>query len=191
MTLGAGTLYLVATPIGNLGDVSARARRPARGRLRSPPRTRGTRAGCSRTSGIVAAASVAHATTSARVRDARGRLERGETVALVGDAGSPGVSDPGARVVRGGDRRRARVRTVPGPVAVVGGAVGERAFRRERLHVRGLPAGARGARAAAAGGALAGRGETVVLYEAPHRVRATLEAIAGLRPGRPSPPAAS
>jgi 16S rRNA (cytidine1402-2'-O)-methyltransferase len=118
----------------------------------------------------------------ARAAEIVRRLAAGTRGALVVDAGSPGVSDPGAIVVQAVVAAGLQVAVVPGPSAVIAA-----------LSVSGLDtaaftfAGFLPARAAARDAKLAallGRPETLVLYEAPHRARATLEAIARLAPAR-------
>jgi 16S rRNA (cytidine1402-2'-O)-methyltransferase len=178
-----GVLYLVATPIGNLGDLSPRALEVLRGvDWIAAEDTRHTR-------GLLARFGVGTPLFSAHAHNERGRadeiaarLAAGETGALVVDAGSPGISDPGERVVAAAIAAGRTVRVVPGPSAVVAA-----------LSLSGLPTaaftfagflpsrtGARDARLAE----LLARPETLVLYEAPHRVRATLEALARFAPGR-------
>ncbi len=117
-----------------------------------------------------------------RARDIVARLARGETGALVVDAGSPAISDPGERVVRAAVEAGHTVRVVPGPSALVA-ALSVSGLSTAPFTFAGfLPvrAGARDRRLVD----LLGRPETLVLYEAPHRVRATLEALARFAPGR-------
>src|SRR5262245_10168559 len=183
-TLERGALYLVATPIGNLGDLSPRALDVLRAvDWIAAEDTRHTK-------GLLARFAVktplfsAHAhNEAARAGEIVTRLEAGETGALVVDAGSPGVSDPGERVVRAVIASGRPVRVGPGPSAVIA-ALSLSGLSTGAFTFAGfLPAraGARDTRLAE----LLGRRETLVLYEAPHRVRATLEAIARLAPGRP------
>ena len=93
------------------------------------------------------------------------------------------MSDPGTLLVRAAIAAGLDVRVVPGPSAVDRGAVAER-VRHRGVHVRGLPAGEGAGRASTRLAELLARPETLVLYEAPHRARATLETIAQLAPGR-------
>ena len=118
----------------------------------------------------------------ARAKDIVEKLAAGTTGALVVDAGSPGVSDPGALVVRAVIEAGHDVRVVPGASAVIA-ALSVSGLDTAAFTFAGfLPAraGARDARLSE----LLPRPETLVLYEAPHRARATLEAIARLAPGR-------
>ena len=173
----------MATPIGNLGDVSQRALEVLRGAAWiAAEDTRHTRRLLAHF-GIATPLFSAHAHNErARARDVVQRLLAGTSGALVVDAGSPGVSDPGARIVRAAIDAGCEVRVVPGPSAVIA-ALSLSGFDTAAFTFAGfLPvkAGARDARLAD----LLARPETVVLYEAPHRARATLEAIARLAPGR-------
>jgi len=118
----------------------------------------------------------------ARAKDIVHRLAARTTGALVVDAGSPGVSDPGALVVHAVIEAGHDVRVVPGPSAVIA-ALSVSGLDTAAFTFAGfLPAraGARDARLSA----LLLRPETLVLYEAPHRARATLAAIARLAPTR-------
>ncbi|MEP7028513.1 MAG: 16S rRNA (cytidine(1402)-2'-O)-methyltransferase, partial [Candidatus Eisenbacteria bacterium] len=177
MGLEAGALYLVATPIGNLGDITARALEVLRGvDWIAAEDTRHTRRLLSHF-GIAGTLFSAHAHNErARAEEIVRRLEGGASGALVVDAGSPGVSDPGALVVKAVIAAGHPVRVVPGPSAVIAA-----------LSLSGLDTGAftfagflpaRASARAARLATLLARPETVVLYEAPHRARATLEAIA-------------
>jgi 16S rRNA (cytidine1402-2'-O)-methyltransferase len=100
------------------------------------------------------------------------RLQRGETVALVTDAGLPNISDPGERIVRAAVDAGFTVSVVPGPSAAVA-AVALSGLPGDRFVFEGfLPR--KGADRARRVAAVAAEPRTVVLYEAPHRLRATL-----------------
>ena len=142
-----GTLYVVATPIGNLEDVTLRALRILR--EVSVIAAEDTR----RTSRLLQHYSISTPTTSlhAHNEDARTprlveRLLGGESVALVSDAGTPVVSDPGARLVAAAHASGVRVEPVPGPSAAVAAISGSGIGGDEFLFV-GFPP----ARAAARG----------------------------------------
>ena len=118
--LTAGTLYLVATPIGNLEDITLRALRVLREcDVVSAEDTR--RSGqLLRHFGIQKPLlSCFQFNEAKRSEEIIERLRRGEKVALVTDAGSPGISDPGERVVRAAIAAGLRVEPVPGPSALV------------------------------------------------------------------------
>ena len=110
---------MVATPIGNLEDITLAGRSsPARGRRWSPPKTPGAPASCFGISEIATPLLSVHEHNERRVSTAvLDRLAHGESVALVSDAGTPGISDPGATLVArcaaagihgGADSRRQR-----------------------------------------------------------------------------------
>jgi 16S rRNA (cytidine1402-2'-O)-methyltransferase len=179
-----GVLYVVATPIGNLGDVSARARE------------------------ILAAASVVAAEDTrhsgrllrelglerplvslhehnerARVAELVGRLQTGESVALVSDAGTPLVSDPGYLLVAAAAEAGIAVTPVPGPSAAIA-ALSASGLPCDRFCFEGfLPARAAARRQRLA--ELAAEARTLVLYEAPHRIGECLaDLAAACGPGR-------
>src|SRR6266852_8603799 len=118
--LTRGTLYLIATPIGNLEDITLRALRTLKEcDVVAAEDTRRTgqllkHFGISRP--MVSYFQFNEARRSEEIIE---RLRRGEKVALVTDAGSPGISDPGERVVRAARTAGFRVEPVPGPCALV------------------------------------------------------------------------
>jgi 16S rRNA (cytidine1402-2'-O)-methyltransferase len=168
----AGALVLVATPIGNLGDLSPRAVRAlAEADVVACEDTRRTRQLMSHAQVPAGGRLVAvnDHNESSRVGWLLGLLDEGKQVALVTDAGMPGISDPGERLVAAAVAAGHRVEAVPGPSAALAALV-----------VSGLPTGrfcfegflprkggARSERLAE----LAGERRTTVLFEAPHRVR--------------------
>ena len=173
----AGTLHLVATPIGNLGDLTARAAEVLRGvafvvcedTRHSGPwlRSLGVRAPLlslpafaekERLGGIVA------------------RLEAGEDGALVTDAGSPGISDPGEALVAEAVARGIPVVPVPGPSAVIA-ALSASGLPSGRFHFLGfLPRS--GPDRSAVLDEVAGLRATLVLYESARRLGETLAELA-------------
>jgi 16S rRNA (cytidine1402-2'-O)-methyltransferase len=183
VALEPGTLYLVATPIGNLGDVSARALDTLReADWIAAEDTRHTRRLLAHFGIATRLVAVHEHNEAERAVTIARRLARGEKGALVVDAGSPGVSDPGSRVVRAVIEAGGVVRVVPGPSAVVS-ALSLSGFSGDAFTFAGfLPARASARRTRLT--ELLAREETIVLYEAPHRVRATLEDLAALAPER-------
>src|SRR5688572_15191296 len=173
----AGVLYVVATPIGNLGDISARARE------------------------ILAAASVVAAEDTrhsghllrelglqrplvslhehnerARTTELVARLQAGESIALVSDAGTPLVSDPGFLLVRAALDAGIAVSPVPGACAAIA-ALSAAGLPGERFCFEGfLPARAVARRRRLA--ELAQETRTLVIYEAPHRIAECLADLA-------------
>jgi 16S rRNA (cytidine1402-2'-O)-methyltransferase len=172
-----GRLFVVATPIGNLGDLTPRAIETLRAAdVIAAEDTRVTRR------------LLAHAGIHARLlsyRDANEaklapelvrRMSEGESVALVTDAGTPAVSDPGYRLVRAAAEAGIEVVTIPGPSAVIA-LLSISGLPTDRFSFEGFPPPARGARTAMLE-ALRGADRTVVFYESPRRVVALLREIA-------------
>lgn len=181
--LQPGTLYLVATPIGNLEDITLRA-------LRVLKECDVVAAEDTRRSGQLLThfgirkplLSYFKFNEARRSEEIIGRLQRGEKVALVTDAGSPGISDPGERVVRAARAAGCRVEPVPGPCALVAA-----------LTASGLPAGAfhfvgflphKSGQRRKALEALRPLPGTLVLYESPHRIDRLLAELVEVLPDR-------
>jgi 16S rRNA (cytidine1402-2'-O)-methyltransferase len=174
---GRGRLDVIATPIGNLSDVSERARTSlAAADVIAAEDTR-------RTLTLLTALGVSrplvslHAHNEAqRLPALLARLAAGERIALVSDAGTPLVSDPGFELVREAAAQGHDVRVVPGPSAVTA-ALAIAGLPTERFCFEGfLPSGARERRERLA--VLASEPRTLVLFEAPHRVAASLTDLA-------------
>lgn len=178
--LAPGTLFLVATPIGNLGDLSARARDVlAQAELLLAEDTRHA-ALLLRACGIErqgrAMESLHEHNEHERAPRAIERLRAGASVALVSDAGTPLVSDPGALLVREAVRAGVPVVAVPGPCAAIA-ALSLSALPTDRFVFEGfLPAKAAARQRALE--ALVAETRTLVLYEAPHRLRESLADLA-------------
>jgi 16S rRNA (cytidine1402-2'-O)-methyltransferase len=183
---GGGRLVLVATPIGNLGDLSPRAVSAlAEADVIVCEDTRRTgrlleHAGVAKRRLLVANE---HAEASAAAEVGR-LLATGATVAVVTDAGTPGISDPGARLVRMAIDGDHPVTVVPGPAAAVA-AVVISGLPADRFVMEGfLPR--RGHERSERLAALAAERRTTLLYEAPHRLARTLaDLVAALGPARP------
>ncbi|MCC6378255.1 MAG: 16S rRNA (cytidine(1402)-2'-O)-methyltransferase [Burkholderiales bacterium] len=180
----AGALYVVATPIGNLRDLSLRAIDVLGSADRiAAEDTRVTGALLAHL-GIAKRAFAVHGHNERqRAEEIVSALAGGESVALVTDAGTPGLSDPGARVVRAVQDAGLPVVPVPGPSAVAV-AVSASGLDASCFAFLGfLPAQAKARRALL--DSLAGLPLALVVYEAPHRVRATVASLAdALGPGR-------
>jgi 16S rRNA (cytidine1402-2'-O)-methyltransferase len=172
LTVPPGTLYVVATPIGNLADAGPRALQTLRlADVVACEDTRTTRTLLAR-HGIERATLALHAHNE-RAAGAKllAELQAGRSVALVSDAGTPGISDPGALLVAAAHRAGVRVVPVPGASAAIAaysasGFVADRflfagflpprpAARRKALEALDLP-------------------WPLIFYEAPHRVRETV-----------------
>jgi 16S rRNA (cytidine1402-2'-O)-methyltransferase len=183
---GRGTLYVVATPIGNLGDLSPRAAEVLR--QVDAVAAEDTR----RTSRLYAHLGVAAPTlVSLPAFDERGRLEAvvsrlaaGQAVALCTDAGTPGVSDPGAALVAAAWAAGARVVPVPGPSAALA-ALSASGLPADRFFFAGFLPRKGGGRAEQLA-FLAGLPATLVLYEAGNRTGATLADLAAALGDRPA-----
>lgn len=173
--MSVGALVLVATPIGNMGDLSPRAAgalREADAICCEDSRRTGKLlmlAGIERRGPLL---QVNDHTEVARTGEVLKRLARGERVVVVTDAGMPGISDPGERLVRAAAQAGHAIEVVPGPSAAVAALV-----------VSGLPTGRfvfegflprSGAARVARLSRLVGEERTLVLYEAPHRIARTM-----------------
>jgi 16S rRNA (cytidine1402-2'-O)-methyltransferase len=182
--LTPGTLYLVATPIGNLEDITLRALR--------------TLKECD----VVAAEDTRHTgqllkhfeisrpllsyfqfNEARRSEEILERLRRGEKVALVSDAGSPGISDPGERVVKAALAAGFRVESVPGATALVA-ALTASGLSTEEFHFIGFLPHKPGQRRKKLE-ALALFDGTLVLYESPYRIERLLRELNEVFPNRP------
>lgn len=177
MTKERGTLQVVATPIGNLADLSPRAQQAlGEADVIAAEDTRRTlqllqSLGISRP-----LVSLFEHNESQRVPQLLERLAAGQSVALVSDAGTPLLSDPGFELVRAASRAGFAVRALPGPSAITT-ALAVAGLPTQRFCFEGfLPARAGERRSRLA--ALAHEPRTLVFFEAPHRIRATLEDLA-------------
>ena len=180
---GEGTLFVVGTPIGNLDDISTRALRTLRevdlilcedtrvtGRLLSHFGIRATLRRADEHS------------LAERIAPTLDRVERGEKVAFVSDAGMPGVSDPGQRLVDAALDAGLSVEVVPGPSAVTCALVAS-GLPMEHFYFEGFLPRKRGAMLARLEELAAVPG-ALVIYESPRRVLATLATVADVLPGR-------
>ncbi len=176
MPVRPGTLYLVATPIGNLEDVSLRALRILREvSVVAAEDTRHTRKLLTH-HGVSARLVSLHAHNErARTPALVARLLAGETIAVVSDAGTPGLSDPGAGLVRAAADAGIPVVPVPGPSAFLAALVVSGLPTAPVTFLGFLPA-SQGDRRRVLEGIRALR-HTLVLYESPHRLQKTLRAL--------------
>ncbi|MBM3939913.1 MAG: 16S rRNA (cytidine(1402)-2'-O)-methyltransferase [SAR202 cluster bacterium] len=167
-----GTLYVVATPIGNLEDITLRALRVLREvSLIAAEDTRVTRKILTRFEIATPMLSYNEHNAAERTRRIVEALAQGD-VALVSDAGVPLVSDPGADLVGAALAAGARVEAVPGPSAVTT-ALAVAGMPADRFRFLGFPPRVSKQRRALLREHAPAR-ETLVLFEAPHRVRETL-----------------
>lgn len=170
----AGRLYVVATPIGNLGDLSARARDTLQNcELIAAEDTRHTGALLKHFGIHVPLVSLHDHNEQKRAPELVLRMQSGAKIALVCDAGTPGISDPGFDLVRACAAAGLDVIAVPGPCAAVA-ALSIAALPTDRFCFEGfLPA--RSAARRARLHELAEEPRTLVFYESPHRLQAMLE----------------
>jgi 16S rRNA (cytidine1402-2'-O)-methyltransferase len=177
MDKAPGRLLVVATPIGNLADLSPRAREALAGAaVVAAEDTRHTRS-LFQTVGVGTPLVSLHGHNEAqRVPELLARLTQGEDVALVSDAGTPLLSDPGFELVRRAAQAGIAVQAIPGPSAITA-ALAVAGLPVHRFCFEGfLPARAPERRAALA--RLAHEARTLVFFEAPHRIQATLADLA-------------
>jgi len=181
-----GTLYVVATPIGNLGDLSPRAAEVLR-------RVRAVAAEDTRRTlqlfahlGAPSPAMIALPAFDERGRAGAvlARLAAGEDVALCTDAGTPGVSDPGQQLVQAAWEAGSRVVPVPGPCAAVA-ALAASGLSSDRFFVQGFLPRKGGGRAEVLE-LLRRVPATIVLYEAGNRTGETLRELAAVLGDRPA-----
>jgi len=181
--LTPGTLYLVATPIGNLEDITLRALRTLKEcDVVAAEDTR-------RTGQLLKHFGIARPMVSyfqfneaRRSEEIIERLRRGEKVALVTDAGSPGISDPGERVVRAARGAGLRVESVPGPCALVA-ALTASGLPAAEFHFIGFLPHKSGQRRKELE-RLKGFAGTLVLYESPYRIEKLMGELKEVFPGR-------
>ena len=171
-----GTLFVVATPIGNLEDVTARALRVLREvSLIAAEDTR-------RTAHLLARYAITTPTTSLHEHNENRkapslieRLQKGESVALVSDAGTPTVSDPGQRLIRMAIDAGIRVEAIPGPSAPVA-ALAASGISADTFTFMGFPPTRSNDRSRWLAD-VRSAGRPVVFFEAPHRILRTLKEL--------------
>ncbi len=176
-------LYVVATPIGNLGDITLRA-------IEAVKSADVVAAEDTRRSGMLlkhlgikkSFISYHEHNEAARTTELVGRLGHGENVALITDAGTPGLSDPGLRLIRECIKRELPFTIIPGPSSIPTALLGS-GFSAEKFCFRGfLPvkSGQRERELRAA----AERAETIIFFESPYRLTKTLAACVNVIPER-------
>lgn len=176
-------LSVVPTPIGNRGDITLRAIEALRA-------ADVIAAEDTRHSGLLLhhlgikkpLVSLHEHNEAARSAELVERIAGGENVVVITDAGMPGISDPGFRLIRSCVERSLPMTVLPGPSAVLTALVGS-GFPCDRFFYGGFLPVKSGRRAAELGRAAA-REETSIYFESPHRLVRTLEALAELAPTR-------
>ena len=179
-----GTLVLVATPIGNLGDLPPRAvatMQHASLILCEDTRHSGKLLAHAGITGVRLAVCNEH-TEIDRAREVLSLLDADATVALITDAGTPGISDPGSRLVRAVLNAGHTVSAIPGPAAFLMALVVS-GFDTGRFVFEGfLPRSGRERTTRLA--AVAAEQRTTVIYEAPHRIERTIADLADVCGGQ-------
>ncbi len=167
------SLYLVSTPIGNLEDITLRALRVLREvDLIACEDTRHTRRLLDHFGIRKPVISYHEHNEQERAAELAGRLAGGESIAVVSDAGTPGISDPAYRLVRAAIEREIDVTPIPGPTALITGLVAS-GLPTDSFYFGGFLPSKKTARRARFE-ELRGERATLVFYEAPHRI---LEAL--------------
>src|SRR2546423_3948246 len=176
-------LYVVATPIGNLADITERALEVLRAvDLIAAEDTRHSGNLLRHFEIRKPLVSYHEHNEARRSAELTERLATGENIALITDAGMPGLSDPGARLIRECIRRELSFTIIPGPSSILTALIGS-GFATERFCFRGfLPvkSGQRERELRAA----AERVETTIFFESPYRLTKTLAACAAILPPR-------
>ena len=176
-------LYVVATPIGNLGDITVRA-------LQVLKSVDVVAAEDTRHSGMLLKhfeikkplLSYHEHNEAMRTAQLVERLAADENVALITDAGTPALSDPGARLIRACIERGLPLTIIPGPSSILAALVGS-GFSTERFYFGGFLPVKSGQRERELR-ATAERGETTIFFESPYRLTKTLAACTGIIPDR-------
>ena len=171
-----GTLYIVATPIGNLEDITLRAIRTLKDAdIIAAEDTRHTQTLLRHFTINTPLTSYHEHNERAKTNQLIARLERGESIALVSDAGTPAISDPGYRLVMEATRVGIRVVPIPGPSAVIA-ALSAGGLPTDGFNFRGfLPARKRERRSKLQ--ELRVDRYSIVVYETPHRLKESLDDI--------------
>src|SRR6266581_787852 len=176
-------LYVVATPIGNLGDITLRA-------IEALKSADVVAAEDTRRSGMLLKhfgikkpfISYHEHNEATRTIELVERLGRGENVALITDAGTPGLSDPGLRLIRECIKREVPFTIIPGPSSILTALLGS-GFSTDKFCFRGFLPVKSGQRERELRAAI-GREETAIFFESPYRLTKTLAACIDIAPDR-------
>lgn len=177
-----GRIILVPTPIGNLGDITLRALEVLRSADRiacEDTRHSGQLLAHHGISGKPLVSLHEHNETR-RAPDLIAAARVGETIAVITDAGMPGISDPGYRLVQACIESGTPLEVLPGPSAVITALIGS-GFPCHAFHFGGFLSVKSGKRRSALTTALES-GETSIFFESPHRIISTLEILADIDP---------
>ncbi|MCU1325177.1 MAG: Uroporphyrin-III C/tetrapyrrole (Corrin/Porphyrin) methyltransferase [Bryobacterales bacterium] len=172
-----GCLYIVSTPIGNLEDITYRAVRILKEVDWIACEDTRTTGHLLHHYGITTRTVSYHEHNEAdRAPELFQRLQAGENIALVSDAGTPLLSDPGFRIVRGAAHFGVRIEAIPGPSAMLAALVCS-GLPTDQIHFGGFLPPKQGARIRVLE-SLADEQATLIFYEAPHRIVECLEDVA-------------
>ena len=178
-----GTLYLVSTPIGNMEDITLRAIRVLKDcDIVAAEDTRHTGVFLKRLGLVKKQVSIHKFNEAKRSSEIVSRLKQGEIIALVSDAGTPVISDPGQRIVEAVLKSDLRVESVPGPCAVIA-ALSISGLSADEFHFCGFLPVKSGKRAHRLSYLLKLSG-TLVLYESPYRILKLLNELLESVPNR-------
>ena len=182
-----GTLYIVATPIGNLEDITLRALRLLReADLVAAEDTRHTRALLSHFEIATPLIAYHQHSEAGRAEHLVRRLLEGQTLALVTDAGTPGVSDPGVELVRAALAAQVPIVPIPGASAALCALVGS-GLPPARFAFEGFLPRTKGPRRAKLAALARTETRTLIFYESPQRIAETLREMAdAFSPARPA-----
>jgi 16S rRNA (cytidine1402-2'-O)-methyltransferase len=181
----SGTLYVVATPIGHLEDITLRALRVLREvDLIACEDTRQTRKLLARYEIKTRTISYHEHNEQQRSRELINKLKAGASIALVSDAGTPTVSDPGLILIQRAIAEGIPIVPIPGPSAVITALMAAGLLTERFLFVGFLPAKQTARRRELA--SLSQLPYTLVFYEAPHRLRATVQDVLEILGDRPA-----
>lgn len=170
----SGTLFVVATPIGNLEDITIRALRVLREvSVIAAEDTRHTAKLLARHAITTSTTSLHEHNEASKSVSLIARLQQGESIALVSDAGTPTISDPGGRLIRDAIAAGVRVEPIPGASAVIA-AMAVAGLPTDEFSFHGFPP-VRAKDRNAWFDRLISVGGTAVFFEAPHRIQRTLE----------------
>ena len=180
----AGKVVFVPTPIGNLADITLRALDVLRAAdLVACEDTRHTRHLLDHHGIKKPMVSFHEHNEAARTAELVARAQQGACIAVVSDAGTPGISDPGLRLVHACRREGVACEVLPGACAVPTALCGS-GLPTEEFFFGGFLPVKRGARERVLREALARESATSIFYESPHRLDGTLDLLAALEPGR-------
>jgi len=174
----AGTLYIVSTPIGNLEDITLRALRILReADLICAEDTRTTRKLLTHYQIQNRLLSCHSYNVKQRIPQILSKLQQGQRIALVSEAGTPGISDPGHTLVMAAIREQIPVVPIPGPSAAIAALMAS-GLPTDRFVFEGFLPRKKGRQSKLQ--QLKDEPGTIILYESPHRIRKTIEDIVNI-----------